>query len=199
VTTLAAVNLVLASTSRYRRELLARLTPTFQTLAPAVDETPHAGEQPRAIATRLAVAKARDIAIQRPGALVVGSDQVAAIDDRTLGKPGSADAACAQLAACSGRDVDFHTAVCLIDARSGNAREFVASDLTRVVFRHLDAAEIERYVSIESPLDCAGSFKAEGLGITLFERIQTDDPTALIGLPLIALARLLRGAGITLP
>jgi septum formation protein len=199
MTMLAAASLVLASTSRYRRELLARLTPTFDTLAPAVDETPLAGEHPRAIATRLAIAKARAIAIQRPGVLVVGSDQVAALDDRTLGKPGSVAAAHAQLAACSGRAVDFHTAVCLLDARTAGSREFVASDLTRVVFRHLDAAEIERYVSIEAPLDCAGSFKAEGLGITLFERIQSDDPTALIGLPLIALARLLRGAGITLP
>lgn len=199
MTALAAVDLVLASTSRYRRELLARLTPTFGTMSPAVDETPLAGEHPRAIAARLAVAKARDIAARRPGALVVGSDQVAALDDRTLGKPGSAAAACAQLAACSGRAVDFHTAVCLLDARTSTAREFIASDLTRVVFRHLDTAEIERYVSIEAPLDCAGSFKAEGLGITLFERIQSDDPTALIGLPLIALAHLLRGAGITLP
>jgi septum formation protein len=199
VTVLATVDLVLASTSRYRRELLARLTPKFETLAPAVDETPLAGEQPRAIATRLAVAKARAIAARRPDALIIGSDQVAAIDDRTLGKPGSPAAACEQLAACSGRAVDFHTAVCLLDTRTANTREFVASDLTRVVFRPLHVEEIERYVSIEAPLDCAGSFKAEGLGIALFERIESEDPTALIGLPLIALARLLRDAGIILP
>jgi septum formation protein len=195
----ARLDLVLASTSRYRRELLARLAPAFRAIAPAVDETPRPGEAPAALALRLAEAKARAVAAQCPGALVVGSDQVAELDGRALGKPGTPEAAKAQLAASSGRGVRFHTAVCLVDARRepwACARELDATD---VVFRTLDAGEIERYVAAERPLDCAGSFKAEGLGISLFERIDSRDPTALIGLPLIALARLLRAAGAALP
>jgi septum formation protein len=196
---LASVDLVLASTSRYRRELLARLSPTFRAVAPQVDETPRPGEAPAALAARLAEAKARAVATQCPGALVIGSDQVADLDGLPLGKPGSAAAAKAQLAASSGRSVVFHTAICLVDAR---AEPFAASaeiDTTAVVFRGLESGEIERYVESERPLDCAGSFKAEGLGISLFERIDSRDPTALIGLPLIALTRLLRAAGVVLP
>jgi septum formation protein len=199
MTRLADIDLVLASTSRYRRELLARLTPTFRTLAPEVDETPLAGEPPIAIATRLAAAKAHAIAATCPNALIVGSDQVAEIDGRALGKPRAVDAACAQLAASSGRSVAFHTALCLVDTRAATLRDQAAIDTTRVVFRRLDAAEIARYVAAEQPLDCAGSFKAEGLGIALFERIESADPSALIGLPLIALARLLRAAGVAIP
>ncbi|HEY6940849.1 Maf family protein, partial [Dokdonella sp.] len=133
------------------------------------------------------------------GAVVIGSDQVAELDGCALGKPGTAANACAQLRACSGRAVEFHTALCLVDARGAAPRAGAECDLTRVVFRTLDDAEIERYVEAERPFDCAGSFKAEGLGITLFERIECIDPTALVGLPLIALARLLRAAGIEIP
>ncbi|MEO5625805.1 MAG: Maf family nucleotide pyrophosphatase [Dokdonella sp.] len=197
--TLAEVHLVLASSSRYRRELLRRLTPDFRTQAPNVDETSQVNETPAAMALRLAVAKAHAVAALCPEALVIGSDQVAEIDGQVLGKPGTVAAACAQLMASSGRSIEFHTALCLVDTRSTILRESTASDTTRVVFRDLDPIEIARYVDIEQPLDCAGSFKAEGLGISLFERIESSDPTALIGLPLMALARLLRAAGITLP
>ena len=193
------VHLVLASTSRYRRELLARLGVHFRIQAPDIDETARHDEKPHALAERLALAKASAIAKVCPGALVIGSDQVAEVDGRTLGKPGSAEAARAQLAASSGRILLFHTALCVIDTRADPVRVHAATDVTRVVFRALAADEIARYVAIEAPLDCAGSFKAEGLGITLFERIESGDPSALIGLPLIALARLLRAAGIALP
>ncbi|MEO7757893.1 MAG: Maf family nucleotide pyrophosphatase, partial [Dokdonella sp.] len=169
---LSDIDLVLASTSRYRRELLRRLTADFRTLAPIVDESPLAGETPTATAMRLAVAKARTVAASCPGALVIGSDQVAEIDGRVLGKPGSAAAARSQLAASSGRSVEFHTALCLVDARASILLESMASATTRVVFRDLDPAEIARYVDTEQPFDCAGSFKAEGLGITLFEHIE---------------------------
>ena len=196
---LAGADLVLASTSRYRRELLTRLTPDFRTLAPAVDESPLADETPAGTAMRLAAAKARAIAALCPNALVIGSDQVAQIDGHALGKPGSVAAARAQLSASSGRSVEFHTAICLVDTRADVLRESMACDTTRVVFRDLASAEIARYVDAEQPLDCAGSFKAEGLGIALFERIESSDPTALIGLPLVALARLLRAAGIAIP
>jgi septum formation protein len=192
-------DLVLASTSRYRRELLARLVSDFRVVAPDVDEAPRAGETPAALAGRLAQAKAVAVAAACPDSLVVGSDQVAELGGRILGKPGTREAARAQLAASSGRTVVFHTAVCLADARSAPPRCEAAIDRTEVVFRPLADEEIARYVDREQPLDCAGSFKAEGLGIALFEHIGTKDPTALIGLPLIALARLLRAAGFTLP
>jgi septum formation protein len=198
MTPLAQVDLVLASTSRYRRELLTRLTGNFRAVAPQVDEAALPGEVPAALAQRLAEAKARDAAARMPGALVIGSDQVADLDGRVLGKPGSPDNARAQLAACSGREVVFHTAICLVDARTTPARAGSASDVTRVSFRRLAQDEIARYIAREQPLDCAGSFKAEGLGIALFERIESVDPTALIGLPLMALCRLLRAAGIVL-
>ncbi len=146
---------------------------------------------------RLAVAKAAAVAGQRPGTLVIGSDQVAELQGIALDKPGSVERARAQLQACAGREVHFHTALCLFDARSGARHTHL--DLTRVRFRALDAAEIDRYIAREQPLDCAGSFKCEGLGISLFERIDSADPTALVGLPLIALARLLREAGLSVP
>ena len=192
----ASVDLVLASTSRYRRELLSRLGLPFRAVAPQVEETPRPGEAPRALACRLAQAKAEAVAAQCPGALVIGSDQVAELDGRALGKPGSVAAAEAQLAASSGRSVRFHTALCLVDTRGAAAAPTLACDLTRVVFRALSHEDIARYVAAERPLDCAGSFKAEGLGIGLFERIENEDPTALIGLPLIALARMLRAVGV---
>jgi septum formation protein len=195
----AAPGLILASTSRYRRELLARLTPAFRSVAPQVAEQARPGETPALLAQRLAREKASEVARRHPGTLVIGSDQVAELDGLAIGKPGSVDAACAQLAACSGRELLFHTAVCVVDARADEPRLQTAADLTRVLFRVLDADEISRYVAAEQPLDCAGSFKAEGLGIALFERIESIDPTALVGLPLIALAHMLRAAGVALP
>jgi septum formation protein len=193
------VRLLLASTSRYRRELLARLRLPFDVARPEADETPLPGEAPAALAARLAEAKAAAVARLAPDAWVIGSDQVAELDGRPLGKPGGREAAIAQLAAMSGRTVAFHTGVCLLRAGAGDGGPFAASDTTRVRFRHLDAASIERYVDAEQPFDCAGSFKSEGYGIVLFEAIASEDPTALVGLPLIATARLLRQAGFALP
>ena len=187
--------LVLASTSRYRRDLLERLGLPFDCARPQVDETAEADEAPLALAARLASAKAAEVAARHPGSWVIGSDQVADLNGQPLGKPGTVEAACAQLAAMSGQTVRFHTAISLI--RDGESLS--AMDTTQVRFRALQAAEIARYVAIEQPLDCAGSFKCEGLGISLFEAIDNSDPSALIGLPLIALARLLRETGISLP
>ncbi|WP_295565456.1 Maf family nucleotide pyrophosphatase [uncultured Stenotrophomonas sp.] len=189
------MSLVLASTSRYRRELLQRLGLHFDCARPEVDETPLNGEAPLAVATRLATAKAAEVAARYPGAWVIGSDQVANLNGQPLGKPGTAETACAQLAGMSGQTVRFHTAISLM--RDGES--FSAVDLTEVRFRTLGQEEIARYVAAEQPLDCAGSFKCEGLGISLFEAIDNRDPTALIGLPLIALCGLLRRAGFALP
>lgn len=189
---------VLASTSRYRAELLRRLLPGFEQIAPGVDEFVQAGEAPAERATRLARLKALAVAENISDAIVIGSDQVAELGGRVLDKPGSAANARAQLQLCSGHAAQFHTAVCVLDTRHGN-RSARASDLTRVVFRKLSADEIARYIEREKPLDCAGGFKAEALGISLFERVESIDPTALIGLPLIALARLLRECGLPLP
>jgi septum formation protein len=189
--------IVLASTSRYRADLLRRLLADFEQAAPDTDETPQAGEAPAARALRLAIAKATAVADGLDDALVIGSDQVAALDGAILRKPGSVEAAREQLGASSGRVVNFHTALCLLDTRHGRSQTHV--DDTRVRFRELGSAEIERYVTRELPLDCAGSFKCEGLGISLFEEIDNRDPSALIGLPLIALARMLRQAGVAVP
>jgi len=188
--------LVLASTSRYRRELLARLQLPFTVAAPGTDETPLPGETPRALCLRLAAAKAAAVAARMPDAWVIGSDQVAELDGVALGKPGTRDAALRQLASMSGRDVVFRTALSLVH---GDGRAFHDEDTTTVRFRSLDSQAIARYVDAEQPFDCAGSFKSEGLGIVLFEAILTRDPTALVGLPLIATARLLREAGYALP
>ncbi|HEU0153090.1 MAG TPA: nucleoside triphosphate pyrophosphatase [Arenimonas sp.] len=188
--------LVLASTSRYRRELLARLGLPFTVDRPDVDESPRPGEAPAALARRLAEAKARDVAARHPGAWVLGSDQVADRDGQPLGKPGDRDTAHRQLAAASGREVQFHTAFCLV---RDDAPALDGLDLTRVRFRVLDDAAILRYLDAEQPYDCAGSFKCEGLGISLFEAIENRDPTALVGLPLIAVAQALRRAGYRLP
>jgi len=188
--------LVLASTSRYRRELLARLGLPFDVDGPEVDETPLAGEAPAGTAARLALAKARVVALRHPGAWVIGSDQVANLDGQALGKAGGRDRALAQLEACSGKRVVFETALCLL--RDGDS-PLAALDHTEVVFRPLQREEILRYLDAEQPYDCAGSFKCEGLGISLFDAIHSQDPTALVGLPLIALARALREAGYRLP
>jgi septum formation protein len=188
--------LVLASTSRYRRELLGRLGLPFEVDRPEVDETPLAGESPADTAVRLARAKALAVAQRHPGAWVIGSDQVADLDGRALGKAGGREPALAQLQACSGKRVVFQTALCLV--RAGDS-SLAALDLTEVVFRTLGREEILRYLDAEQPYDCAGSFKCEGLGITLFDAIHSQDPTALVGLPLIALSRALREAGYRLP
>ena len=194
---MTAPRLILASTSRYRRELLVPLSLPFDVASPDVDETPLPAESPRALANRLAVAKARDVAHGLPDdAWALGSDQVADLDGVPLGKPGGRDAAIGQLRTMSGRTVRFHTALCLAHA---DGRVFTDIDLTEVQFRLLDDAAIERYVDAEQPYDCAGSFKSEGLGITLFEAIDNRDPSALVGLPLIATCRLLRQAGFVLP
>ena len=191
------VRIVLGSTSRYRAELLRRLVSDFEQRAPGTDETAFAREPPETRALRLAIAKAEAVASGLHNVLVIGSDQVAELDGQVLDKPGTAENARHQLAASSGRTVQFHTALCLLDTRNG--RQLTHVDHTHVHFRQLDTAAIERYVECEKPLDCAGSFKCEGLGISLFEWIDNQDPTALIGLPLIALARLLRECGIAIP
>jgi septum formation protein len=183
--------IVLASTSRYRRELLARLGLPFEAVAPDAPEHEIPGEAPEAMAARLALAKAASIA--RPGALVIGSDQVASLDGRLLRKPGTPEVAVAELEACQGRTVVFHTAVAVLDTGSGTRAEHL--DRTEVRFRRLDRRALARYVALEQPLDCAGSFKSEGLGVVLFEQIASNDPTALIGLPLIWLAGALRALG----
>lgn len=189
--------LVLGSTSRYRAELLRRLGIDFIQRAPGTDEAPEANETPRDRACRLAIAKARAAAEGLDDALVIGSDQVAELAGMVLDKPGTAERAHEQLLVSSGREVHFHTALCLHDTRTG--RDAIHVDHTAAVFRSLSPEEIDRYIAREQPLDCAGSFKCEGLGISLFERIDNQDPTALVGLPLIALARLLREAGLPLP
>jgi len=188
--------LVLASTSRYRRELLARLGLPFEVDRPEVDESPRPGEPPAELAVRLAEAKALAVAARHPAAWVIGSDQVADRDGLPLGKPGDRDTALAQLLAASGRSVRFHTAFCLAGP---DGRRLAGLDLTEVRFRPLERDGILRYLDAEQPYDCAGSFKCEGLGIVLFEAIQSRDPTALVGLPLITLSAALREAGFRLP
>lgn len=189
--------LILGSTSVYRRELLARLRLPFAAEAPQVDETPHPGEAPRDLAQRLALAKARDVAARHPQALVIGADQVADLQGQPLGKPGTHERAVAQLRRMHGQTVVFHTALAVVCAASGFAQTDMAE--VRVRFRPLGDEEIERYLRAEQPYDCAGSAKSEGLGIALLDAIDSDDPTALIGLPLIRTARLLRAAGLLLP
>jgi len=189
--------LVLGSTSRYRRELLERLRLPFAVQSPDVDETPLPGEAPAALAQRLALAKAHAVATLHPQAVVIGSDQVADLNGEPLGKPGTHERAVAQLRRMSGQTVVFQTAVAVVCAATGFERCDLAQ--VRVVFRTLDDTTIERYLHAEQPYDCAGSAKSEGLGIALLDHIDNDDPTALIGLPLIRTARLLREAGYTLP
>jgi septum formation protein len=189
--------LVLASTSAFRRELLARLRLPFAVARPEVDESPRPGEAPAASAERLARAKAAAVARLHPTALVIGSDQVAAAGDERFGKPGTRAAAIAQLERLGGRTVVFHTAVALLDAATGACE--VRTVPTDVGYRRLARAEIERYVDADDPLACAGAIRCESLGIGLLVFMRGDDPTALVGLPLIALAEMLRRAGVPVP
>lgn len=186
--------LVLASTSVYRAQLLARLRLPFEIVAPGIDETASAGEAPPALARRLAAEKARAVSARHPTAIVIGSDQVAEIDGAAIGKPGTHERAREQLARFSGREAAFHTAVCVV--RGEPALEAAALAVVQVVFRTLTSAEIERYLLAEQPYDCAGSARCEGAGIALLDAIRSDDPTALVGLPLIRTCRLLRAAGL---
>ncbi|HYN58903.1 MAG TPA: Maf family nucleotide pyrophosphatase [Rubrivivax sp.] len=186
--------LILASTSRYRRELLTRLRLPFEVLAPQVAEDPQPHETPPALALRLALAKAHAVAAQRPNAIVIGSDQVADLQGDALGKPGTHERAVQQLRRLRGQTVLFHTAVAVVRTDTGFERASLSS--VKVVFRALSDAEIEHYLCTEQPYDCAGSAKCETLGIALLSAIESDDPTALIGLPLIRTCELLRLAGI---
>lgn len=189
--------LVLGSTSRYRKDLLQRLQIPFETAAPDVDETPASGEAPRDLAMRLALEKARDVAKRFPHAIVIGSDQVADLGGLPLGKPLTHERALLQLQQMSGKVVIFQTAVAVVRPSTGFERCDLAQ--VKVQFRPLSNDEIERYLQAEQPYDCAGSAKSEGLGIALLDRIENDDPTALIGLPLIRTCALLRAAGGTIP
>ena len=186
--------LVLGSTSVYRRELMHRLRLPFEVVAPQVDETPRPGEPPAALAHRLALEKARDVAARHPGAVVIGADQVADLSGQALGKPGNHARAVAQLQALRGQWVVFHTAVAVLRPDTGFEQVQLAP--VRVRFRALSDADIDRYLALEQPYDCAGSAKCETLGIALLEAIESDDPTALVGLPLIRTCRMLREAGI---
>lgn len=191
------IQLVLASSSPYRRDLLGRLGLAFDAWAPEVDESPRAGEVPRATAERLARAKSEAGAARFPQAWIIGSDQVADVDGRAIGKPGSLANARRQLADLAGRTVLFHTALCVAHGTLGRRHERVVT--TEVVFRRLTTDEIDRYLAREPAFDCAGSAKSEGLGIALLERLTADDPTALVGLPLVALAAILRAEGYAIP
>lgn len=188
--------LILGSTSRYRRELLQRLQIPFDVAAPDVDETPLPGETPCQMAERLALAKARAVASAYPQAVVIGSDQVADLNGLPLGKPGSHERAVAQLRQMRGQTVIFQTAVAVVCAESGFEESSLAA--VRVKFRDLTDEEIENYLHAEQPYDCAGSAKSEGLGIALLESIENDDPTALVGLPLIRTCSMIRAAGVNL-
>lgn len=186
--------LVLASSSPYRRALLEKLGLPFAAESPAIDESPLPHEAPDDLVQRLALAKAQALAPRYPAHWIIGSDQLAVLDGRVLGKPGNSETACEQLRACSGRRVIFLTGLTLLDSASGAATTVLEPFI--VTFRRLSDAQIAHYVEREQPLDCAGSFKSEGLGIALFERLQGDDPNALVGLPLIRLVTLLQQAGI---
>ncbi|KFN20769.1 Maf family protein [Aeromonas bestiarum] len=189
--------LILASTSRYRKALLEKLALPFECAAPEVDESPLPGEPAEALVARLALAKASAIADRFDQGLIIGSDQVCVCDGQILGKPGTVEKAVAQLMAAQGRSVTFHTGLCVLDAASGRAEQLV--EPFTVHFRTLDEAALRRYVEAEQPLDCAGSFKCEGMGIVLFKGLEGRDPNALIGLPLIGLIELLARHGLALP
>ena len=188
--------LILASSSVYRRELLSRLQLPFEAIAPEIDETPLPGETPPATAMRLAQAKAAEIARREGAALVIGSDQVATLDGEHIGKPGNHENALAQLKKMRGRETIFHSALCLLDSRGNEPAVQLQNVQTAVRLRDLPDAELDAYLRIEQPYDCAGSAKNEGLGIVLIESLRSDDPTALTGLPLIALTTMLRKAGV---
>jgi septum formation protein len=187
------MNLILASTSPYRKQLLSRLQIPFTTVAPGTDESPLPDEPATALVERLALAKALAVAIEHPDSLIIGSDQVATLNGQLFGKPGNYDAANAQLSQCSGKEVVFYTAIALLGLDSGLSEVIV--DPFTVKFRQLTELDISTYLRREQPYDCAGSFKCEGLGIALFESLNGSDPTSLEGLPLIALTTLLENAG----
>lgn len=191
-------SLILGSSSPYRKELLSRLRLPFEVAKPEIEESPKAGEAPKATALRLAQEKAAIVARKKPNSLVIGSDQVATLDDHQIGKPGSHENALRQLQIMRGRQVIFYTALCLWDSREKDLNKAVQLDCipTFVTFRNLSDAELDAYLRIEHPYDCAGSAKNEGLGIALIEKIESSDPTALTGLPLIALSTMLRKAGV---
>lgn len=188
------MKLVLASTSRYRRELLSRLGLPFEVAAPEVDETPRQDECPSQTALRLSEAKARAVAERYPEHLIIGSDQVLMLEGKQLGKPGNFENACQQLQAMQGKPMVFHTALCLLNSRSGRVQ--LRDIPTTIHIRPLTARQIESYLHKEQPYDCAGSARSEGLGIALIERYETADPNALIGLPLIALTEMLAKEGV---
>ncbi len=188
---------LLGSTSRYRAELLSRLHLPFTTASPVCDETPLPGEPPDTLANRLAQAKALSLRSEHPNTIIIGSDQVAALDGMLLGKPDTLSNARRQLQSMRGQSVVFYTALGVVDSRSGQVLH--AMDVTTAVLRDLSDAEIDRYLTVEQPLDCAGSFMIEGLGISLFDRVESNDPSALIGLPLIKLCQCLRELGCALP
>lgn len=189
--------LILGSTSPFRRELLGKIGLNFETDSPDVDEAQHLNESPSELVIRLAEAKARAVAERHPDALIIGSDQVACIDNEILGKPGNRINAIKQLSIAAGKVVTFYTGLCLYNARSQQANSIC--ELFKVHFRDLSQEQIERYVDAETPYNCAGSFKSEGLGISLFNRLEGDDPNALIGLPLIRLISMLDKEGVAIP
>lgn len=186
--------LVLASSSPYRREVLSRLGVEFSSVSPDIDESSREGEHPQALVCRLAENKALAVAASHPKALIIGSDQVATLDDRILGKPGNHERAVEQLSLVSGRRVTFHTGLCLLNSETGERQ--LRSEPFYVEFRQLNSKEIENYLRKEQPYNCAGAFKSEGLGICLFKRMEGDDPASLIGLPLIQLVDMLRNEGL---
>ena len=188
--------LILGSSSPYRRELLERLRLPFTVVSPQIDETPHAGESPIDTALRLALEKVRHIAQSHPHALIIGADQIATVNGEQIGKAGGFDKALAQLQMMRGKTALFHSALCLYDARNDSHQ--LDNIVTRTTFRDLSDDELAAYLRIEQPYDCAGSAKVEALGITILEKVESDDPTALIGLPLIALTGMLRRAGVQL-
>jgi septum formation protein len=192
-----STSLILASTSKYRKNLLQRLGIPFDCLAPGIEESPKENESPVDLVNRLAVEKAASVSRDNPQAIVIGSDQIAVFSDQVVGKPGNHEVAKKQLQSFSGQLIEFFTAVSIQCLATGFRQQYM--DSTRVRFRNLQADEIQRYLEAEKPYDCAGAFKAESMGIVLFESIKSDDPTALIGLPLIRTADMLRRAGLRLP
>jgi MAF protein len=191
------MKLILGSTSPFRKELMQKLGLRFDVDAPDIDETMHTDEQPQDFVQRLALEKAQAVAARHKNALIIGSDQVACIDTNILGKPGVREKAIEQLTEASGKRVSFYTGLCLLNSASGRSQ--VACEPFHVHFRHLSREQIERYLDAEEPYNCAGSFKSEGLGISLFTRLEGDDPNALIGLPLIRLISMLEQEGIVVP
>ena len=187
-------HIVLASSSCYRKQLLEKLPLRFTTASPAIDESRNYNEPPKQLALRLALSKARALQIKYNQHLIIASDQVAMLDNQQLTKPGNLNKNIEQLKACSGRHIDFYTSICLLDSNSG--KHYCDIDQTTVWFKKLSMTQITRYVHLEQAFDCAGGFKAEGLGITLFERIESQDPNALIGLPMIKLINLLQKFGV---